>query len=838
MTLVLRNDLATYVNSNGSYTDYIFYTDLRLDPLKFQIFNVLEFVVGSNGAEGSFSVEIFIGVTDGFYVGTFTQHKTASRITSLQDAAQRIVSMVEQGEAVQSLITIRISRILLSKTQTEKIVRTLDRRLLEYDLHNDVDISDDAQLTGTVINPDIVGTLPIIGTGVVDLSPGNYFNVSNIMADLLANESVRWKAVFQMRTSSTTEEIFFYMEDATTEYRIVVKLLSDGRLQLLRYENYTAEQVIDSYTYDSGYSALMTESGKVQYSTADGVSDPAGYDAVVVGTLTDSSFENRNAIVFPNDPSTKYFDLSAYTTGPHIQNAVTFSCWVYVSSGPMNTNQNLFTIKNSNAAQQNQRYVWYIKRTSSSELYVKMVFLDQNGTTVVNRAGIIPSTNTWMHLACVVAAGRYELWANGSQVNYNAGNTVNGTATLYGTFEEIEEYDEVYIGIDRVTAALAEPTLPAEYTNLVEGPDITRHHLTADGLDATAGANHMDVSAVAHVAYTYDDGTITRDGWIDLTSLGQSRITNTLPLFANEPWTFSFWFVSQKTDQSSGTGVEMFRMLDGDSTWFFRVTCFPGSGNQKTISIIWNSNGTTIFSFPVEIGKWNHVVIVARSLNFTVYLNAVDISGNVPFNITPLNSAGRTLYGMNTQHFTSGGDPSEIGYSNHAFFSRELTATEVGYMYLDNPLNYSASFNSPLRSPLSDFQMFPRALSAAELTSLGTPPVINYADGDILTGTLTTENLSGNYANDNWHTVTLENDILNDQLTLQSGSHTSTAMPGLTMTCNDARIGGPDSTDYTGRIGYFQTYSTTVITETTEETTTTVAGTPADWQLKLRINEI
>lgn len=73
MSLILRNDNARFIQQAENYIDYIFYTDLKLDPNKFQIFHLLEFVVGQNTSTGSFDVYILIGDGEEYYIGTYSQ---------------------------------------------------------------------------------------------------------------------------------------------------------------------------------------------------------------------------------------------------------------------------------------------------------------------------------------------------------------------------------------------------------------------------------------------------------------------------------------------------------------------------------------------------------------------------------------------------------------------------------------------------------------------------------------------------------------------------------------------------------------------------------------------
>ena len=482
-------------------------------------------------------------------------------------------------------------------------------------------------------------------------------------------------------------------------------------------------------TVVSDFHTILNNEPFILYSTADGVSKPNGlFNAVVTGNIINSVLDGRECMIFPNDTSIRHFNLSSYNSGPHIQDSVSFSFWVNVSNGPVNTNQCVFCIKNSGVSENEERFIIRVNRINT-DLRITCVFRDINGSLVCSMQDLQPASQTsWDHFVVLIAAGDYRMFRNGVECVYNVTNfrlTGVDKPTLYGTFKNIEQDDEVYLGTNRLITETTEGGASTNYTALLAGGNVTGQYVTGSGSDVSD--NSRDATLVptgALTNVTINDGTRTREGFI---SNGTSIIdllahaSNLWPNFEN---TLSFWYHRNTADptptqktifylKSTGGPVVLVRdMLSSSSTPEINIRFGQhGSGYSK-------SQATHAFN----ANEWVHIVVMSMSSPPYVraYINGTDAvqqATNVGMSVgTQVFDYCAFFDDGNNRNLPAGGV-----ISNVLFFDRELTATEVGYLYMGDNKGTDVlvpSFSDPFRSALSEFRIFPKILSETHISDL------------------------------------------------------------------------------------------------------------------------
>ena len=853
MSLILSSSDAQIVRNRDTYREYIFYTNRRLRPDTFKLIHSLEFTYGGGTIDNIYDVSFQVGEGgDKFYIGTF--HQTSEKQVETFTRAQQLFTL-DRDYYTESIFVVRIeptyfSSPALSDNIGSNTVTTITNTVVVESQHNLLSLGGDT--TGTNLDAIEVGAL-LFDTDAsythIAGGPGDYLNVLPVIQHLTQNHT-KWKLSFPVYAfPSAAEQTLFYMRADTPEETAIRLLVNtSNQLVLERYDNYSNTQVT-TYARPAGYDTLMNEAGKLQYSTADGVSSPPGFDGTVVGTLTNEVFERRNAIVFPVGSSERYIDLSAYTTGPHIQDAVTFSFWVdnFVKNVP----QCVFSIKNTAVGDLDERFsITLVNKDEGLQILMSLRALGEtvNDRKVVVRKDIEPITQEWTHFAIVIASGRYEIYRDGIECSYNQRNEVKpgATETLYGTFQEIEADDEVYIGSYRFVEETLGEGGSADYNALLTGGNVTAQYLFPDFTDETGnGFDGTIIPASTFTETVVNDGTHERNM---IVSNGLSRVDFTSHannICSGSTMTISFWYNCSGIDRSSiGYFGTLMQIQEGTIKNILTIyDKFTSVIPTLQFGVDANGNGRQQINTEIEFDDtvWNHIVFsfIDTSPWYRIHINGAEIP--VAALAGSLNIGSKTITQMhlfdNLNPFVGWRElylPAGAGISNFLFFDRALTPVEIGYLYTGDTLpqpSFSASFIQPFQGRLSDFQMFPRALSATEIADLGTPET--ESTETTITGTKfisSVDNVTGS-----WKTVVLSNDENNLFATVDTDS--TGPLPGHTFEASEARFGGPTTGDaFDGLIGPIETSYETV------EVVTTIDSSAADnidpWTLKMRIEEI
>lgn len=833
MSLILSSGDAQIIRNRGTYREYIFYTNRNLKSNTFKLIHSLEFTYGGGSTDNTYDVSFQVGEGgDKFHLGTF--HQTSQKTVARFSQAQQLFTL-DRDYYAESIFVVRIAPTYfasptLSAHIGDDVVTTTSSTVVVDAQHNLLSFNGDT--TGTNLDAIEVGAL-LFDTDAsythIAGGPGDYLDVLPVIQHLTQNHT-KWNLSFPMYAfPSTVEQTLLYMRADTSEENAIRLLVNTAnQLVLERYENYSETQ-LHTYTRPAGYDTLMNELGKLQYSTADGVSSPAGFEGTVAGLLTNETFARRNAIVFPADSTTRYIDLSAYSTGPHIQDTVTFSFWVNTDNSPINEKKTIFVIKNAAVVDNEERFQIWVRKNDDGTLTITTIFRGLDGALIVSLQDKAQITQEWTHFAVVVAANRYEIYRDGVECPYNlSAYAPPNTATLYGTFQTIEGGDEVYIGTNRLITTETLEQQPVNYSNLIADGTVIAQYETADGIPS--------IGAISAVGAPTSNNTVTIDGrtgiefnyngW-DINALGPSLQVPNL--------TISTWYHPNANPGSWLMDWVAVPSVNASSWFWVRIRIY--NDGDLDLWVRDDTNGFNLRNKIPLLNDWNHIVLMITTTSpyLQVYIN------NAPVSYTP-SSAGTIDH---TQSFSSYdvkfgaridlAEPMWGGVvSDMLFFNRELTVAEIGYLFNSLPTTsttFNATFNDPFRGRLSDFQMFPRALSAAEIADLGTPET--ETTETVTTGTKFTasvDNVTGG-----WKTVVLSNDQNN--LFAKVDTDNTGPLPGHTFETNEARFGGPTSGDaFDGLIGPIKTlYETEQLVTTVD----TVASDNIDpWTLKMRIEEI
>jgi len=345
-----------------------------------------------------------------------------------------------------------------------------------------------------------------------------------------------------------------------------------------------------------------------------------------------------------------------------------------------------------------------------------------------------PVAQEWTHVAVVIAAGQYRMYRDGLECSYNVTNfrPTNNTGTLYGTFQTIEGDDEVYIGTNRLITAATEGGASTNYTALLAGGNVTGQYLTGNGSDVSGNSRDATlVPAGALTNVTINDGTRTREGIVSNRTSIVDLLAHASNLWPNSENTLSFWYHRNTIDPTMTQKAIFYLKSTAGPVVLIRDMLSSSSTPEINIRFGRNDSGYSRSQnfHTFSPNEWVHIVVMSTPSPPYVraYINGADAVQEA----TNLDMSVGTQIFDYCAFFDDGGNrnlPAGGVISNALFFDRELTPTEVGYLYMGDEIEtttLTGSFTDPFRSSLSDFQMFPRVLTDAEISTLGTPPDIS-----------------------------------------------------------------------------------------------------------------
>lgn len=221
--LVLTSSKANIISEKSGYKDYIFYTDLRIDPYKFKILHSLEFVHESSDKYGLFHVYLLFGGSgEEYYIGSFFQEEKAKKI-SFSGAQQ--LHTIDNGSVTESVVTVRVY-------YTNFLSRS------EYLAGHSVDLGTPSNyiptlgnLDGTTYNAVAVGTLAFNTSEqfpFVTITDGSYIDFTGVCNNF--GTSNRWTHGFRYRTTNTNVNLYSYRDTNGSIINIYIDENGEARM--------------------------------------------------------------------------------------------------------------------------------------------------------------------------------------------------------------------------------------------------------------------------------------------------------------------------------------------------------------------------------------------------------------------------------------------------------------------------------------------------------------------------------------------------------------------------------------------------------------------------------
>lgn len=494
--LVLTSSKANIVSERPGYKDYIFYTDLRIDQLKFKILHSIEFIHESSDKYGLFHVYVLFGGSgEEYYVGSFFQEEKAKK-NSFSGAQQ--LHTIDNGSVAESVVTIRVY-------YTNFLSRTVFLPGYSVDLGTPSNyIPTLGNLDGTNYNAVARGNVAF-NPGYdrfpfVTLLEGGYIDYSSVCIHF--GTTNRWTHAFRYRTTNTNVKLFSYRDsndslinidiDENGKVRIngigdqpfrnddnvwrmlfitpfdaIVRahiLYGDGQMLTIPPANnplnidITPSNTVETYIGANLVDFHLAESTDfVRYVSADGTD--SGSTGMINATVPNDPpmeviHDGRNCLYFNPGPTgpPQVFDLSTFANTFDVP-AVTVSFWFWLDSVNGSNSNSVFCIQDT-LTKHDLFDIFILQRNPIPRINVTM-FDNVNGSSVQKLLiSAFINTDEWTHISVVIAADTYKMYLNGHEpATYNNYNTFG-----YSGFN----IDSVIDTANRVT--IGSRTIPTQNT--------------------------------------------------------------------------------------------------------------------------------------------------------------------------------------------------------------------------------------------------------------------------------------------------------------------------------------------------------------------------------------
>lgn len=310
--LVLTSTKANILSIKPEYRDYIFYTDLRIDPLKFKIIHSIEFFHEKSDYHGLFHVYLlFGGGGTKYYIGSFFQKEEAECI-SFEGIQQ--LNTIDIGAYTESVVTVRIyHRDFLSKT-----VIVAGHEVTLGSPNNYISTLGDLDCSNPNATAVAVGEIEFKSGGdrfpYARLLEGSYIDFTNV-ANLFGTTN-RWTHGFRYRTKHTNVKLFWFRDvDGKTIY---IDIDQNGYI------------LINNVGLDEPFRNDDDVWRMLFITPLDNILKAH----VLHGEGVESSFPSINMDVTPAD--TLYSAIGAHLSGSHLQN-VPYSRYLDMSGNDLGT---------------------------------------------------------------------------------------------------------------------------------------------------------------------------------------------------------------------------------------------------------------------------------------------------------------------------------------------------------------------------------------------------------------------------------------------------------------------------------------------------------------------
>ena len=352
-----------------------------------------------------------------------------------------------------------------------------------------------------------------------------------------------------------------------------------------------------------------------------------------------SKFGGASALFDGNGDYLQLADNDAFELG---NSDFTIECWFNLSS---NKGYQSIVNKSYNTSDQSG-WILYFETNST------LSFLAGNGSwSLVFFTSIVPTTNTWHHVAVTRSGNSWKMFYNGNEAA-SATNSINlntGTLPLYiGRYPYFPSFNSSqdfhgYIDDLRITKGVA------RYTSNFAPPgplfNIGKLNIKRGGVDpffnnvslllpmntsfADFSSNNFAVTANGNVQISsaqskFGGGSALFDGDGDYLQLP----VNAIQFNAND-FTIEFWVYPTRTG---------FHTCVANWGCGSNMTIFFGVGTSEGVQVYLNGTGPYIGGGSIQANQWQHVALVRQGSNMRAYINGVQAGSTYNIGNTAINT--------------------------------------------------------------------------------------------------------------------------------------------------------------------------------------------------------